>query len=119
MNPALSRDIFRCLFPFFPEGLLENDLLRLVRSFGSTALCPVRAAAAVLASLLGVGHNMSIPNLCGLPSQLQLSALYAGKAIFFGVLFHILNSSHLLLKFSFLFLVVVGGLYEAHLARYR
>ena len=50
------------------------------------------------------------------PSQMQIPALYTGKTVFFGVIFHVLNAAHLFAKLACLLLVIVGGLYESRLA---
>ena len=116
MEPSLGHDILLCLLPLLPEGFLENELLGPVRILGPAALCPAGTAAAILTPVQGGGHKLSVLHLRCLPPQIQLPSLGAGEAVFFGVIFHVLNAAHLLLKFPGPLLLVVGGLYEAHLA---
>ena len=108
MDPAFRSDIFLCLFPLLPEGFLENDLLGPVRILGPAALCPAGTTAAIFAPVPGGGHKLSVPHFCGLPPQMQLPALGAGEAVFFGVIFHVLNAAHLLAKLARLLLVIVS-----------
>ena len=116
MNAALCHDICGCLLPLFPEGFLEHNLLGLVQILGPAALYPAGTFAAIFTPVPGGGHKLSVLHLRCLPSQAQLSALCAGEAVCFGVIFHIFNSPHLFAKLARFLLVAVGGLYEAHLA---
>src|SRR5699024_3945828 len=116
MNAALCHDICGCLLPLFPEGFLEHDFLGLVQILGSAALYPAGTLAAIFTLVPGGGHKLPVLHFGCLPSQVQLPALCAGEAVCFWVIFHIFNSSHLFAKLARFLLVVVGGLYEAHLA---
>ena len=109
IDPTFRHDIFRCLLPFFPECLLEHDLLGLGPIFGPAASCSVGTAAAIFTSVPGAGHKLAIMHLCYLPSQMQLPTLCTGKAVCLGVIFHVLNSAHLLAKLACLLLIKLMG----------
>ena len=116
MNSTFGHHVSGCQLPFFPEGFLEDDLLGLIRYLGPAALCPVWAPTTIFTPVPSGGHKLSVLYFCGLPPQMQLPALYTGKTVFFGVIFHVLNAAHLFAKLACLLLVIVGGLYESRLA---
>ena len=106
MDPTLGHNIFLCLFPLLPEGLPEHNLLGPVLVLGPAALRPVGAADAIFAPVPGGGHKLSVSQFCCLPSQMQLSALCAGKAVCLWVIFHVFNSAHLFAKLDSIVLSV-------------
>lgn len=91
MAPAIRYNILLSLFPFLPEGLIENYLLGSVLVLDPAALCPAEVAATVLTPVPGGGHKLSVLYFCGLPPQVQLSALSTGEVFFFGVIIHVLS----------------------------
>ena len=78
MNSTFGHNVSGCQLPFFPEGFFEDDLLGLIRCLGPAALCPVWAPTAIFTPVPGGGHKLSVLYFCGLPSQVQLPALFRG-----------------------------------------
>ena len=102
---------------FSQKVFLENELLGPVRILGPAALCP--AGDSRCNPHTGTRRwTQAVRPATSVVSRLRYSFLPwgAGEAVFFGVIFHVLNAAHLLLKLPGPLLVVVGGLYEAHLA---
>ena len=90
------------LFPFLPESFLEDDLLWFIRYLGPAALRPAGAPTTIFTPVPGGGYRLSIPYLAGFPPQIQFSAQGTGKAVFYGVVFHVLNAAHLFAKLAYL-----------------
>ena len=93
-----------------------TQFLWLFRVLGPAALCPTGTAAAIFTPVQDGGHKLSVLFFCALPADREFPALGAGKSVFLGVILHVLNAAYLLLKLLCSLLVVVGGLYKAHLA---
>ena len=117
MNAALCHDICGCLLPLFPEGFLEHDFLGLVQILGPAALYPAGDTRCNLHTGTQA-VDTSCPSCTSVASRLRYSFLPCAqvKLSASGSYSYIFNSSHLFAKLARFLLVVVGGLYEAHLA---
>ena len=115
-SSRFSQKVFLRTISLGLSGTLARQHCVRCGHLGPAALCPVWAPTTIFTPVPGGGHKLSVLYFCGLPPQVQLPALYTGKTVFFWVIFHVLDAAHLLAKLACLLLVIVGGLYEAHLA---
>ena len=104
------------VFPHFPESSSQSNFLRLFGILCLAADISLRTTAAVLTTVPCGGYKLPVLQFCTLSPQRKLSAFCTGKAIFVGVIGHVLDSANLLLKAFGSLCFIVRRLDEAELS---
>lgn len=116
MDAPLGSDALSGFRTLLPKSLLQTQLFRLLWVLGSAAQTAAGAAGAVFTPVPGRSDKPAVFFFCVFPTQRKLSALGAGKAVFFRIISHVLYPTDLLLKLFAFLLVVIRGLDQASLA---
>src|SRR5699024_3673679 len=116
MDAPMGSDALSGFRSLLPKSLLQTQLFRLLWVLGSAAQTAAGAAGAVFIPVPGRSDKPAVFFFCVFPTQRKLSALGAGKAVFFRIISHVLYPTDLLLKLFAFLLVVIRGLDQASLA---
>ena len=100
---------------FLPEGLLQLDLLGLIRILCMAAGISAGTVTAILTAIPDCGDDLAALPFRRFPAQRQFPACGAGKAFLLRIVLHIFDFADLLLEFLRFLLLVIGRFHEAHL----
>ena len=86
MDAPLGSDALSGFRTLLPKSLLQTQMFRLLWVLGPAALAPARTTAAAFTPVPGRSDKPAVFFFCVFPTQRKLSALGAGKAVFFRII---------------------------------